>query len=96
MELFCVGDETFCGVFALAGARSAVCHTPDEAADKIISRGEKDDLVIISENLLKTGRSRLSALLRDRSRNIITLPSPDENYPAEQDTAQRSTAGADS
>ena len=73
MEFFCVGDDSFCGAFAMAGLRGKAVSCADSAADAIISH-DSGDIILIPEELAGEKNRRLTALLQDRSRMIVPCP----------------------
>ena len=76
MELFCIGDASFCELFSFAGAGYRICTDASDAAKCIASRPSKDEIILVSESLLSKKSATLERVMAEPGRVIVPIPSP--------------------
>lgn len=76
MELFCIGDASFCELFSFAGAGYRICTDAADAAKHIASRPSKDEIILVSESLLAKKSAQLERVMSEPGRVIVPVPSP--------------------
>ena len=76
MELFCIGDASFCELFSFAGAGCRICTEASDAAKCIASRPSKDEIILVAESLLTKKSAPLERVMSDPGRVIVPIPSP--------------------
>ena len=76
MELFCVGEASFCELFSFAGAGYRICSSAADAAECIASRPSRDEIIIVSESLMEGRSPQLEKIMSDPGRVIVPVPSP--------------------
>ena len=76
MELFCIGEASFCELFSFAGAGYRICSDAADAAACISTRPTRDEIILVSESLLLTHSPQLEKAMSDPWRVIVPVPSP--------------------
>jgi vacuolar-type H+-ATPase subunit F/Vma7 len=81
MEIFCIGESSFCDFFSYIGVPSQICCKSEDAVRCIAGRIGRtargvEEMILVSETLLEDRNKALESLLNDPSHIIISIPSP--------------------
>jgi vacuolar-type H+-ATPase subunit F/Vma7 len=93
MELYCIGDAAFCELFSFTGAGYRICKDSSEAASCIAARPSKDEIILVSENLLSPHAGHLEKLMNEPGRVIVPIPSPSAGHGADPRATLRRLLG---
>jgi vacuolar-type H+-ATPase subunit F/Vma7 len=93
MELFCIGEKTFCELFSFAGADSIICSDPQQAAACILSRQSKNEIIILSDIFFSQQNRDLEELINSSTRIIMPVPSPAAGAAADSRSTLRRLLG---
>jgi vacuolar-type H+-ATPase subunit F/Vma7 len=87
MEIFCIGESSFCDFFSYIGVPSQICHKSEDAVRCIAERIGRaarggDEMILVSETLLTDRNKTLESMLNDPSHIIVSMPSPMPQTPS--------------